>query len=76
MSVVVVVWCAIWILMYTLLADIEDEALELGDNQVEEDFNLESDDDDDDIAEGFEDEELEDVKDGKHFATTEYIYIY
>ncbi|KAF1796039.1 P-loop containing nucleoside triphosphate hydrolase protein [Mucor lusitanicus] len=44
-------------------ADIEDEALELGDNQVEEDFNLESDDDDDDIAEGFEDEELEDVKD-------------
>lgn len=47
-------------------ADIEDEALELGDNQIEEDFDLESDDDDDDIAEGFEDEELEDIKDGKH----------
>lgn len=47
-----------------VIVDIEDEALELGDNQIEEDFDLESDDDDDDIAEGFEDEELEDVKDG------------
>ncbi|KAI8640295.1 P-loop containing nucleoside triphosphate hydrolase protein [Parasitella parasitica] len=49
-------------------ADIEDEALELGDNQIDEDFDLESDEDDDDddgddIGEGFEDEELEDVKD-------------
>lgn len=46
----------------------EEEAVELGDNQVDEDFDLESDDefDDDDIAEGFDDDELEDVKDGKH----------
>ncbi|CAO3641577.1 unnamed protein product [Mucor hiemalis] len=43
--------------------DVEDEALELGENQVEEDFDLSSDDDDDDIAEGFDDDELEDVKD-------------
>lgn len=54
------------LLNVTYQADIEDEALELGDNQIEEDFDLESDDDDDDIAEGFEDEELEDIKDGKH----------
>lgn len=44
-------------------ADIEDEALELGENQLEEDFDLSSDDDDDDIAEGFDDDELDDVKD-------------
>ncbi|KAI9361067.1 P-loop containing nucleoside triphosphate hydrolase protein [Pilaira anomala] len=43
--------------------DIEDEALELGENQVEEDFDLSSDDDDDDIGEGFDDDELDDVKD-------------
>jgi hypothetical protein len=43
----------------------------LGDNQVEEDFDLESDDEDDDIAEGFDDEELEDVKDGElHISNT------
>lgn len=42
--------------------DIEDEALELGENQVDEDFDLSSD-DEDDIAEGFEDDELADVKD-------------
>ena len=34
-----------------------------GENKVEEDFDLSSDDEDDDIGEGFEDEELVDVKD-------------
>ncbi|KAI8986924.1 P-loop containing nucleoside triphosphate hydrolase protein [Pilobolus umbonatus] len=43
--------------------DMEDESLELGDDYVEEDFDLESDDSDDDIGEGFEDDELVDVKD-------------
>jgi ATP-dependent RNA helicase DHX37/DHR1 len=59
-----------------MIADLEDEALELGDNQVEEDFDLESDDDDDDdIAEGFDDDELEDVKDGKlHYQLTKDIH--
>ncbi|OBZ89764.1 putative ATP-dependent RNA helicase DHR1 [Choanephora cucurbitarum] len=47
--------------------DVEEEAIELGQNQipedVEEDFDLSSDEEDDDIAEGFEDDELTDVKD-------------
>ena len=60
--------------MWFTIADIEDEALELGDNQVEEDFDLESDDDDDDIAEGFDDDELEDVKDGNYIEN--YIEIF
>lgn len=73
----------VYLLIYLvmMIVDLEDEALELGENQVEEDFDLESDDDDDDdIAEGFDDDELEDVKDGKlkdlPFKKSIILYIY
>jgi ATP-dependent RNA helicase DHX37/DHR1 len=47
-----------------LIEDLEDEDLELGENQVDEDFDLESDSDyDSDL--GFDEDELDDVKDGK-----------
>ncbi|KAI8141696.1 P-loop containing nucleoside triphosphate hydrolase protein [Fennellomyces sp. T-0311] len=45
-------------------ADIEAEDVDLGENdQIEEDFDLESDDDDTDIEEGFDEEEIGSVRD-------------
>ncbi|KAG1177760.1 hypothetical protein G6F70_007089 [Rhizopus microsporus] len=42
--------------------DIEEEAIELGENQVEEDFDIDTDsEDEDDIAEGFDEDELDQV---------------
>ncbi|KAG1240347.1 hypothetical protein G6F68_017751 [Rhizopus microsporus] len=42
--------------------DLEEEAIELGDNQVEEDFEIETDsEDEDDVAEGFDEDELDEV---------------
>ncbi|EIE89387.1 hypothetical protein RO3G_14098 [Rhizopus delemar RA 99-880] len=42
--------------------DLEEEAIELGDNQVEEDFEIETDsEDEDDVAEGFDEDELDQV---------------
>ncbi|ORZ21480.1 P-loop containing nucleoside triphosphate hydrolase protein [Absidia repens] len=42
--------------------DLEDEDVELGENQIDEDFDLESDSDDDSDL-GFDEDELDDVKD-------------
>ncbi|KAI8097439.1 P-loop containing nucleoside triphosphate hydrolase protein [Halteromyces radiatus] len=45
-------------------ADLEDEDVELGENQIEEDFELESDSEEDDDSDlGFDEDELDDVKD-------------
>ncbi|CEG67264.1 Putative ATP-dependent RNA helicase DHX8 [Rhizopus microsporus] len=42
--------------------DIEEEAIELGENQVEEDFDIDTDsEEEDDIAEGFDEDELDQV---------------
>lgn len=48
--------------LYFPIVDIEEEAIELGENQVEEDFDIDTDsEDEDDIAEGFDEDELDQV---------------